>query len=104
MTDIRPEHPIGKTQWAKWGDKARLAYNHCIRLGFTFETAVAEGTAVQAKLVKNPEADIVVPAMSETEQDAECADRQTESEKPANATTTASVPTKKPRAPRTKKA
>jgi hypothetical protein len=48
--EIRPAHPIGKTQWSKWGPEARDAYNHCIRLGFEFATAVEEGNAVQAKV------------------------------------------------------
>jgi hypothetical protein len=47
---VKAEFPIGKTQWRKWGDEAREAYNRMRRLGSTHETAVAEGNAVQAKV------------------------------------------------------
>jgi hypothetical protein len=46
---VKAEFPIGKTQWAKWGDEAREAYNRVRRQGFTHETGVAEANAVQAK-------------------------------------------------------
>lgn len=44
---IKAEYPIGKTQWAKWNDNARAAFNKMCALGFTFETAVAEANATQ---------------------------------------------------------
>lgn len=49
---VKAEFPIGKTQWAKWGDKAREAFNHCMRVGFDSNVAVAEANAVQAKVRK----------------------------------------------------
>lgn len=49
---VKAEFPIGKTQWAKWGDEAREAYNHMRRLGFTHETGMAEADAVQTKARK----------------------------------------------------
>ena len=48
--DIKPAFPIGKTQWSKWGDEAREAYNIIIAKGFGFATAVEEANAVQASL------------------------------------------------------
>lgn len=47
---VKAEFPIGKTQWAKWGDEAREAYNRMRRQGFTHEVGVDEGNAVQAKV------------------------------------------------------
>lgn len=49
MATVKALYPIGKTQWAKWGDEAREAYNHMRNLGYTHETGVAEANAVQAK-------------------------------------------------------
>lgn len=50
--DIRPAMRIGRTQWAKWGPEARAAFNRVALLGFTLETAIAEGNAVQARVRK----------------------------------------------------
>ena len=50
MSEVKALYPIGKTQWAKWGDEAREAYNRMRNLGFTHETGVAEANAVQAKV------------------------------------------------------
>lgn len=50
MSEVKALHPIGKTQWAKWGDEARQAYNRVRNLGFTHETGVAEANAVQEKV------------------------------------------------------
>ena len=52
MSGVTAEFPIGKTQWAKWGDEAREAYNKVRRLGSTHETGVAEADAVEAKVVE----------------------------------------------------
>lgn len=46
---VKALFPIGKTQWAKWGDDAREAYNKMRAQGFTHETGVAEANAVQEK-------------------------------------------------------
>lgn len=40
---------VGKTQWSKWNDAGREAYNRVRRLGFTHETGIAEANAVTAK-------------------------------------------------------
>ncbi|MFN3706139.1 MAG: hypothetical protein ACK4WM_09150, partial [Thermoflexales bacterium] len=37
---------------AKWGPEARAAFNRVALLGFTLETAIAEGNAVQARVRK----------------------------------------------------
>lgn len=50
MATVKALYPIGKTQWAKWGDEAREAYNRMRNLGFTHETGVAEANAVQEKV------------------------------------------------------
>jgi hypothetical protein len=55
------EYPIGKTQWAKWNDDARAAFNKMRALGFTFETAVAEANAVQVRAVEEPTASAPAP-------------------------------------------
>jgi hypothetical protein len=52
---IKAEHLIGKTQWAKWNDDARAAFNKMRALGFTFETAVAEANATQTFVAPAPE-------------------------------------------------
>lgn len=46
---VKAEFPIGKTQWAKWNNAAREAFNRTMRLGFEFSTAVAEANAVNSK-------------------------------------------------------
>lgn len=50
MSEVKALYPIGKTQWAKWGNEAREAYNRMRNLGFTHETGVAEANAVQEKV------------------------------------------------------
>ena len=77
----KAEHPIGKTQWAKWNDDARAAFNKMRALGFTFETAVAEANAVQVRVV-------AVPTSAPT---------------PEEPVASAPAPAPKPRAPRVKK-
>lgn len=99
--EVKAEFPIGKTQWAKWGLKAREAFNRSMRLGFTFETAVAEGNAVQAK-VRSDALDEL--ALLGQEQDAEgVTPPGANGMVVAGPSPTASTP-KKPRAPRKKKA
>lgn len=101
MSEIKPAHPIGKTQWSKWGDKARKVYNHCISVGFTFQTAVEEANAVQAK-VRSAALDEL--AQLGQEMDAEgVAPPVADDEVAASPSPTASTP-KKPRTPRKKKA
>ena len=40
---------VGKTQWSKWNDAGREAYNKMRRLGFAVATGIAEADAVTAK-------------------------------------------------------
>jgi hypothetical protein len=40
---------VGKTQWSKWNDAGREAYNKMLRLGFAPEPGIAEANAVTAK-------------------------------------------------------
>ena len=99
--EVKALHPIGKTQWAKWGDEAREAYNHMRNLGFTHETGVAEADAVQANVRRAALAEL---ALLGQEQDAEgAAPPVAHDEVAASRSPTASAP-KKPRAPRKKKA
>lgn len=56
---VKALFPIGKTQWSKWGDEAREAYNHMRNLGYTHETGVAEANAVQAKRKKKSIFDVI---------------------------------------------
>jgi hypothetical protein len=47
MTEVKALFPIGKTQWAKWKDKQRVAFNEARAAGVPFMDAVA--VANQAK-------------------------------------------------------
>lgn len=49
MSEVKALYPIGKTQWAKWNDPARNAYNSMRAKGYSHETGVAEANAVQGK-------------------------------------------------------
>jgi hypothetical protein len=40
---------VGKTQWSKWNDEGREAYNKMRRLDFTHPTGIAEADAVTLK-------------------------------------------------------
>lgn len=82
---IKAEYPIGKTQWAKWNDDARAAFNKMQALGFTFETAVAEANAKQALAGTAPAPEEpITPA-------------------PEEPVASAPAPAPKPRAPRVRK-
>lgn len=59
MATVKALFPIGKTQWAKWNDDAREAYNKMRALGYTHETGVAEANAVQAKHKKKNILDVI---------------------------------------------
>lgn len=90
MTDVvKAEFRIGKTQWAKWGNEAREAYNKVRRQGATHEIGVEEGNAVQRKIIDAANAPAPAPAVEAEET------KKTETVKP--------VAPKKPRAPRTPK-
>lgn len=55
---VKAEFPIGKTQWAKWNNAGREAFNRIMRLGFEFNTAVAEANAVNSKGEPAPEPEV----------------------------------------------
>jgi hypothetical protein len=40
---------VGKTQWSKWNDAGREAYNKMRRMGYASETGIAEANTVTAK-------------------------------------------------------
>jgi hypothetical protein len=71
MATVKALYPIGKTQWAKWGDEAREAYNHMRNLGYTHETGVAEANAVQAKPKKKGIFDVIGDVVEAVEDVAE---------------------------------
>ena len=41
MADVKAQFPIGKTQWAKWNEMQRRAFNSLREQGRSFEDAVA---------------------------------------------------------------
>ena len=41
--------PIGKTQWAKWNDEQRTAFNEAREAGVPFADAVAASNAMKKK-------------------------------------------------------
>ena len=41
MSDVKALFPIGKTQWAKWNDMQRRAFNTLMAQGKSFPDAVA---------------------------------------------------------------
>ena len=41
MAEVKAQFPIGKTQWAKWNDMQRNAFNTLREQGKDFNTAVA---------------------------------------------------------------
>ena len=46
MSDVKALFPIGKTQWAKWNDKQRTAFNEARAEGVSFPDAVAASNAM----------------------------------------------------------
>ena len=71
MSDVKALYPIGKTQWAKWGDEARETFNRTSAKGFAFATAVAEANAVQAKHKKHGLFDVIHDVVDAVEDVAE---------------------------------
>lgn len=41
MTEVKALFPIGKTQWRKWNDKQKIAFNEAREAGVPFADAVA---------------------------------------------------------------
>ena len=46
MSEVKALFPIGKTQWAKWNDKQRTAFNEARAEGVSFPDAVAASNAM----------------------------------------------------------
>lgn len=46
MADVKAQFPIGKTQWAKWNEMQRRAFNSLMGQGKSFSDAVALANAM----------------------------------------------------------
>ena len=50
---VKALYPIGKTQWAKWNDDQRTAFNEAREAGVPFNDAVQAANQTQAVKKKN---------------------------------------------------
>ena len=50
---VKALFPIGKTQWAKWSDDQRTAFNEARAAGVEYADAVAGANETQTKKKKN---------------------------------------------------
>jgi hypothetical protein len=50
---VKALFPIGKTQWAKWSDDQRTAFNEARAAGVPYMDAIASTNALQKKKKKN---------------------------------------------------
>lgn len=48
MTEIKALFPIGKTQWSKWKDKQKVAFNEAREAGVPFADAVAAANSIKS--------------------------------------------------------
>jgi hypothetical protein len=53
MAVIKALFPIGKTQWSKWSDDQRTAFNEARAAGVEYGDAVAGANQTQTKKKKN---------------------------------------------------
>lgn len=53
MADVKAQFPIGKTQWAKWNNDQRTAFNEARAAGVPFADAVAGANQTQATKKKS---------------------------------------------------
>jgi hypothetical protein len=53
MADVKALFPIGKTQWSKWSDDQRTAFNEARAEGIEYADAVAGANQTQTKKKKN---------------------------------------------------
>ena len=53
MADVKALFPIGKTQWSKWSDDQRTAFNEARAAGVPYGDAVAGANETQTKKKKN---------------------------------------------------
>ena len=47
MTEVKALFPIGKTQWSKWKDKQKIAFNEAREAGVPFADAVESANALK---------------------------------------------------------
>jgi hypothetical protein len=48
MTEVKALFPIGKTQWSKWKDKQKVAFNEAREAGVPFADAVAAANSIKS--------------------------------------------------------
>jgi hypothetical protein len=48
MTEVKALFPIGKTQWSKWRDKQKIAFNEAREAGVPFADAVEAANAMKS--------------------------------------------------------
>jgi hypothetical protein len=48
MTEIKALFPIGKTQWSKWKDKQKIAFNEAREAGVPFADAIAAANSIKS--------------------------------------------------------
>ena len=48
MADVKALFPIGKTQWAKWSDDQRIAFNEARAAGVPYNDAILGANETQA--------------------------------------------------------
>lgn len=53
MANVKALFPIGKTQWSKWSDDQRTAFNEARAEGIEYADAVAGANQTQTKKKKN---------------------------------------------------
>lgn len=53
MSEVKALYPIGKTQWAKWNDAQRVAFNEAREAGVPFNDAIQAANQTQAAKKKN---------------------------------------------------
>lgn len=53
MSDVKALFPIGKTQWAKWNNDQRTAFNEARAEGVPYADAIQAANQTQAKKKKN---------------------------------------------------
>jgi hypothetical protein len=53
MANVKALFPIGKTQWAKWSDDQRTAFNEARAAGVPYGDAIVGANQTQTKKKKN---------------------------------------------------
>jgi hypothetical protein len=52
MTEVKALFPIGKTQWSKWNDKQKTAFNEARAAGVPFADAVEASNQMKTGLLR----------------------------------------------------